>query len=88
MIGKRLHDCDTKALHSKLFSEIRVEFRVRTSFSRVETRRDERHFFRYFRSLFSFVIFVRYFFVFSETRENKNREKKAIFANYSQIIRE
>ena len=27
----------TRALHSELFSEIRVEFRVGTSFSRVET---------------------------------------------------
>jgi len=35
-----------------------------------------------------FVIFVRHFLVFSETCENKNREKKAIFANYLQIIRE
>ncbi len=56
------------------FSKIWVEFQVGTSFSRVETRRDERHFFCYFRSLF---------FVFSENCEIENREKKAIFAIFT-----
>ncbi len=64
----------SKALHSELFSEIQVKFRVGTSFSRDEM------------NIIFFVIFVRYFFVFSETHENENREKKAIFANYSRII--
>ncbi len=56
-----------RALHSKLFSEIRVEFRVGMSLSRVETRRVVRHFFRYFRKFRQNVI--------TKTRENKNREK-------------
>ncbi len=34
-----------RALHSKLFSEIRVEFRVGTCFLQVEMRRVVRHFF-------------------------------------------
>jgi len=61
-----------RALHSELFSEIRVEFRVGTSFSRVETRRVERHFFRYFQSLF--------FRIFRNSRKGK-LQKKAIFAS-------
>ncbi len=64
----------SRALHSELFSEIRVEFWVGTSFR--ESRRDELN-------VIFFVIFVRYFFVFSENRENENCEKKAIFVIFS-----
>ncbi len=42
--------CAVRALHSELFSEIRVKFRVGTSFSRVETRRVLRHFFVTFKN--------------------------------------
>ncbi len=62
----QIQENHTKALHSELFSKIRVEFRVGTSFSRVETRRDERHFFRYFRSLF--------FRIFQKLRKRKSRK--------------
>ena len=68
---------EDRALHSELFSEIRVEFRVGTSFR--ESGRDELN-------IIFFVIFVRYFFVFSETRENKNRKKTQIFAIFSRKI--
>jgi hypothetical protein len=66
-----------KALLSELFSEIRVEFRVGTSFSRVETRQDERHFFRYFCSLF--------FRIFQNSRKRKSRkfQKFVIFAIFA-----
>ncbi len=72
-----LKGVSTRALHSELFSKIRVEFRVGTSFSQVEMRRVEHHF---------FVIFDRYFFVFSKTRKNENPEKKAILAIFSRKI--
>ncbi len=45
------------------------------SFLRVETRRDEQIF---------FVIFVRYFSVFSETRKNENHKKTRFFVIFSQ----
>jgi len=72
-----------EALHSELFSEIRVEFRVGMSFARVETRRDERHFFCYFCWLF-----FSYFPKLAKTKIAKKGNFRDFFANNLRIIRE
>ncbi len=59
------------------FPKFELSFELERVFC--ESRRDEMN-------VIFFVIFVHYFFVFSETRKNENRKKKTIFANYSRRI--
>jgi hypothetical protein len=59
------HALPSRALHSELVTELSSRFSSRDEFSRVETRRVERHF---------FVIFVHYFFVFSDSSNPNFRD--------------